>query len=348
MDIANTLSAADILALPEQDARKLFAGEAGALNYRRLLRRWHPDRNPDLKAGDVFVQVQRLYGRARGLPGKQAGRSHLLFTTNDGKTFRFAPLREQEPFELGSVLLGRGKIAFLIQPDHRKMAEQTCLRLKTLKYSSAEMRTQLAPSIPLLHSALAGPKGTLILLEKEPDEIRLSDLTTHLLSSGKTIEAVHVGWILNCLYNLACYLSHAKVAHHAITPENIWINPAAHSVRLVGGWWYCREFGDTVHFLPASAAAAAPRSYLEKKTSSARLDLELIKMVGRHCLGDSSGMNLAGAPPAITQFLRLPATTAAVEEYRAWKGALLSSFGPPKFVPLEVSHSDVYKENYHG
>jgi hypothetical protein len=78
-----------------------------------------------------------------------------------------------------------------------------------------------------------------------------------------------------------------------------------------------------------------------------RTDLELVRAIGRALLGDITGVRLArerGTPPAMIDWLRLPASADPIEEYRTWRTQVLhDSFGARRFVELPLTQSDIYR-----
>ena len=114
MKDATTFSASDWLALKEGSARTIFEGSPDQIRelYRKLVRQWHPDRNADPQASDVFVRLKALYGHALALAG---GKTAVLNDTSiwveevvdhQGHRFRLNA-QAQEPFELGTFLRGK-------------------------------------------------------------------------------------------------------------------------------------------------------------------------------------------------------------------------------------------------
>ena len=74
-------------------------------------------------------------------------------------------------------------------------------------------------------------------------------------------------------------------------------------------------------------------------------DLESVRAIGRASLGDPTGLALVGRadlPRPMADFLRLPSSGSALDDYRTWSEVLDDSFGPRRFVELPISFSDVY------
>lgn len=334
-----TLSDASVLlATPTSRAKDLFVGDASARKtlYRRLVSRWHPDHNPDPQAHEVFIHLSRLFDAL------DADSAPLTFQAENGRVFSFQP-QAQGSFELGQWYRGKGSLVYLTDLKHRAAHEVFATRVRSLEYAHADMRKQISPCMPNLHSIQTGSSGQLIVLKRDPEGICLMDLIEHLQVRGEILEPRHVAWIVNSLHNLACYLETQGIAHHGITTANVWINPRLHRSEILGGWFHSLAFGDQIHTLPRQVAQHAPRAYLDARKASGRLDQESIRGIGRTLLGDASGMRMnPSTPSALINALRLPAHGSAIEEYRRWQQALLASFGPPKFVEMKLSYRDIY------
>lgn len=350
MKNATALTTLEWLGLTDGSARDIFPGSAAEIQslYRKLVQRWHPDRNPDPKAPDVFIRIQSLYAVATG---SRAPASAAVFELKDheGRLFRFQGTA-QAPFELGQWGRGAQTLAYRVSPDNLDLFDNAVARIRTLGFASDAMRQAMAPVLPTLAGAPKGPEGGLLVLKHAPEAIRLRDLYEHTKDAQGSMDPLHVAWIVSNLLNLACYLEHQQLAHHAIDLDSLWVVPERHEVALLGGWFYAKRFGDALSALPTSSLNMASAAYLSNKTAAQGFDLELIRAVGRELLGDRRGQHLAdkhGHKPFV-RFLQLPSKNNAVDDYRHWKEVLQASFGPPKFVPMTVSVSHVYKENHHG
>lgn len=330
-----------LLALPDARANELFTGGWDEMKaaYRRLVHRWHPDHNADPQAHEVFIRVQSLYQAAT----RRKREALVEFTTNTGQRFQFHS-QQKTRFELGSVYRGRGSLGYFLEKHHDDKALHFQRMIQNLVFANDAMKTQISPCLPSLRGVYQGDLGSLVVIRRDQEGILLRDVLDHYISQGRAIDPRHVGWILNCLHNLACFFSHTGIAHQGIGLDTVWINPRKHSVQLLGGWFHSLAIGGRIHALPGYSASFAPRSYLEGKVATGRLDQECIRGIGRTLLGDASGQRFdRKTPKQITSLLRLPATGTALEEYQRWKQALLASYGPPKFVAMELSFSDIYK-----
>ena len=117
---------------------------------------------------------------------------------------------------------------------------------------------------------------------------------------------------------------------------------------VLGGWWFSAKQEEKLKALPDVALSVIPPDVLDKKYADRRVDLELIKLVGRTLLGDADGEALrfdSCLPRALVDWLLLPAASNAFSEYAAFKYEVLEeSFGSPRFVEMKLDSSDLYQE----
>ena len=343
MDTVYDLTASQWLSLTDRAAAALFPSPAGARQalYRKLVQRWHPDRNREPRAAEVFMRIQSLQPtllpKSRPVPS-------VDLPDHRGRVFRYQPLAS-EPFVLGRYHRAGSSLAYQVGPRHDGLFNRARDLLSGLPFATPAMRASLSPLLPSVVGAPWGEQGGLLVIRHPKDAIRLRDLHAH----AGHLDPRHVAWILSGLFNLACYLEHAKIVHHDISLDTVWVRPDVHEVLLLGGWFFAYPVGEAITALPAHAAALASPRYLSARKASHGLPIELIRAVGRELLGDRSGQRLPTTLPApLRAFLTDPAGANAVDDYKAWKRALEASFGPPTFVPMPFSASEIYKETTHG
>jgi hypothetical protein len=205
------------------------------------------------------------------------------------------------------------------------------------------MRAEVARYLPEPVSAFKTSGTAVLVVKKSAKHVLLRDLLEH---EGGTLAAEHVAWVISSLLNLACYLQHAGLTHNAISLDTYFVAPAEHSGALLGGWWYAAAHGARLTALPAPSLRLLPPDMLATKRADHRLDLDLIRSVGRALLGDESGASMgraSGAPAPLRHWLRLASSGDAVQEYDHWqRRVLIESFGARRFVSLHVSADAIY------
>lgn len=346
-----TTSAGDWLSLPDSKAQEVFPGPVSSMKsvYRRLVQNWHPDRNADPQAQQVLVRIQQLYRLARLRRRPTSTDFHIQ--DHSGRKFRYRG-RFSRSFELGKVLFANATFAYAIDPAHKVLFDRFSQRVSGLSYANGEMEKSFSHLLPRLHSRHWGPQGGLLLLSRPPGFVSLHDLMEyhHRHTATLALPAVHVAWIINGVLNLVCFLQYQGLTHNAISRHSVWVNPQTHEVALLGGWFYSQPKDHTIDFLPASSVAQASTRFLSRKIACPGFDLDLTRALGRDMLGDGPGTRLASAGHStqMVDFLLGTSSDSALEQYRAWKQVLLATFGPPQFVPMNITSEDIYKEIDNG
>jgi len=342
-DLAH-LSAATLLAIPSEHPERLFGGSAGDIKqaYRLLAMKWHPDRSTDPDAHTVFQHIKCLYEQT-GVPSAP-GNGQLQLTALDGKRYDINYLRCHR-FELGSLYMAGTVAAFVIDRDHADLVQRAERTIAGLDYANDGMRSQVAPHLPAypFAGAFQTASAYVIVMRKSPDQLLLRDVLDYF---GGRLDPRHVAWVVSSLLNLCCYLQYAGIAHNALSLDTCFMSPQAHSVAILGGWWYAAGAGMPMVAAPASTLDWGPHDLMATKCSSIRTDLELVRAIGRELLGDIGGSRLAGdndVPRAFAHWLRLPASNDAIDEYRTWRTQVLhDSFGARRFAELPLTQSDIY------
>ena len=340
------LPAETLLAIPLSVPEHLFTGDPDQARreFRTLVAIWHPDRCSRPEATAVFQHLSRLYATAERKLRNGAWQTPGLLTLrgSDGTRYQIRYLCERE-FELGQLFIGPETATWLVEKQHADLFQNGLDAISGLRFADGRMAAQLQPGLPEIAARFETADCLALVLRKAPDLLLLSDVLEHF--DGR-MDARHVAWIVSSLLNLACYLDYAKLAHNAILTDAVFISPPRHSSALLGGWWYAVRQGQAMRAAPALTVQYAPFDVINHQRGDIRTDLELVRAVGRALLGDISGARLArdkAAPPAMLDWLRLPASGSPVQEYQTWQGRVLkASFGERRFVKLDLAVNDLY------
>lgn len=339
-----TLPAHALLAIPAAEPERLFSGDpmTARAEYLRLAGRWHPDRNPDRLAHQVFQRITQLYRLAleklRNGDWRVPGR---LALRNGGVPQELHYLRRHD-FELGALYIAREAAAFVVVPEHADLLAAATRRFASFRFAGHGMQREASLYLPKLAGVCEAQDGRALVLEKAPDLVLLRDLLDRL---GGRLPPRHVAWVLSSLLNIACYFQYAGLTHNAIGPDTYFVSPEGHSGALLGGWWYAQRWGRTMRVLPCRSAGLLPPDIAAAKRADPRLDLELIRATGRELLGDAGGARLRNDPDIprpLVDWLRQPSAGSAIDDYELWHDVLKASFGARRFVELGITARDVY------
>ena len=342
------LSATKILAIPPNEPERLFHRDTVDQDYHSLAKYWHPDtcKDPDAsKATEVFAHLNSLHKTAKDKlkVGNWTVHGLLVLQREDGTEVQIKYAKKRA-FELGEMYYGRTIIVYVTKPEYEDLAKNFLKVVTDFKFKDNKMRDEMSRFLPKIKTKFKTKDGHfVIVLEKTPDSYLLRDVLDH--AKGK-IDPQHIAWITNSIYNIACYLDWAGVTNNDISLDTVFISPEKHMGMLFGGWWYGAKAGEKLTSLSGRTHGYTPPDILRDKKASPRLDLTLIRVVGRELMGDPSGMSLVGVEPKpMVDFLRRPTSGKAVDDYKNWnESALKPSFGKRRFVKLDINPSDIYGE----
>lgn len=346
MNHLTDLSAEALLAIPPSAPERLFTGaaEQAQREFRALVSVWHPDRSRHGRATEVFQHLNQMYEAALRklstgiwqMPGL------LTLRAKDGTRYEIRYRRERE-FELGRLFISPGTVTWLVEKEYADLFENALAVIAGLRFADRRMAEAMQLNMPETAAHFETGDYWVLAVRKAPDMLLLRDVLDHC--NGR-MDARHVAWIISSLLNLVCYLDYAKLAHNAILAETWFISPEQHSGALLGGWWYAVRQGCRLRAVPAAAVQYAPCDVMARRCGDIRSDLELVRALGRQLLGDITGARLArekAAPPAMLDWLRLPAAASPVDDYQTWQRRVLpAGFGERRFVKLDLSMTDLY------
>ncbi|MBK9144987.1 MAG: hypothetical protein IPM23_21040 [Candidatus Melainabacteria bacterium] len=355
-----SLTARQILSITEPESLFSFCQVTARKEYRQLIRLWHPDSSGNrTDSGPVINHLAALYRQAIAqrkagnwrepldkVESEVAGRRRFLLADGSIREFEYVRFR---PFEGGRMLIAEHAVCFEIDREFEDLYRQAVKRILDLGFADREMAAQIGPCLPeILDSFVArtGP-GLVLIVRKTPDQLLLADVLEHFGGSITPVE--HLGWIMNVLYNIACYLKWSGITHNAIATDTLFVSPMRHTGMLLGGWWYSAPVQERLLALPSRCLDFAPPDILASKRADIRLDLESIKAVGRELLGDRSGARLhfdSGLiPEALRAWLLCPTTGGAESDYFTFKHEVLTEcFGAPRFVEMSLDSRALYRE----
>lgn len=343
------LSTDEILAIPVDAPHKLFTNREDLIGvYRRLAARYHPDRGG---SSELFAHINVLYEAAQKLLKEHDWPGSHTFTSTSGVESELTYLLKR-PFELGTVYISRALITFEVAEEYTDLVANAKRILELRSTRSTDLRKSVVAAmvddlllrVPrCVHFFETQEKASVLVLEKDPQMLCLRDVVTYF---GGKIPPKHAAWIISRLYDLGCLLAVGmKVAHGDISTDSVFIDPAQHSISLLGGWWYAQQLGAKLPALPARSTAQGALQRGVKPVASQHVTQALIRATAREILGDINGSALLvdkSIPREMTTWLRQVVSDKAVDEYKTWGNNVVTSLGPRKFVKMNVTEKDLY------
>ncbi len=337
------LTTKDLLTIPPDQPERLFSNkDAIRGEFRALARRFHPDHEG---GSDVaFAHLNALHKSAldKIFRGEWRVPGRLELKGADGVVRRVRYVKDFD-VGLGRAYLGHEYVTYAIRNEHADLAESARRVTGKFDFPSHSIRREMALRLPSQRSEFKTEELVVSVVNKTDDAVRLQDLLDHV---GGKLDPRHVAWIISELLNLACYLEWAGLTHNEFSADSVFVCPATHEVKLLGGWWYSAPVGARMARLQrARTVMNLPRETLSRKVATVLNDLCLIRLLGRELLGDAGGSRLTSEksiPPALATWFRLSPTATARQDYHEWQTVLTASFGARRFVKLDVHPSAIY------
>lgn len=340
------LTADDILTINPDNPEALFqpSFDAIAKAFRALSKKWFPDLNKDPRAADVQRRLLDLRNAAKDKLAHDAWQQVGTFSCAlaNGKKFRVRA-DVSRTFELGTMHISPNTLTYVISRDHVDLFARAAALLDEFTFPDDKVKKVYAPCLPAEFKTYEAPDSLILTLRKKEDDVLLRDLLPFM---AKKDLGRHVAWVMSRLHEMARYLDYAGIVHNAFTMDNVFVSPSQHTIGLFGGWWYATPLDQPLQAIPAEAEEFLSDKVFKTGRSEARVDLEMIRAIGRELLGDRGGTRLLlgkPAPDAMIDYLRLPSSGDAQKDLTHWyQDVLPKSFGPRRFVELNVRYSDVY------
>ncbi len=339
-------SAASILAIPEDRPDKLFTKGSLAAERKALMKEWHPDLNRDPQAAAVAAHIQVLFSEAerRIESGTWVTPGQIIFDRKGGTSLQMT-YRVARVVDAGTLYLGHSAMTYVMTSALTELRDHAHKRISALPFKDAKMADQMAAYLPKVWEAFDTEDSACLAMTGGRGELILADVLAHF--SGK-LPPVHAAWIISSLWNIAAYAQVSRLSLPGMTIDGLTIDPVKHTARLIGGWWCAVDEKATLSLVPGKVLSALPSSLFKDKIAHPRINGEIVKAIGREILGDITGARLRRdkeIPGALVDWLLRPARDSAIEDYRTWREQVLpAAFGAPRFVRLELSSTDLYKD----
>lgn len=340
---ARMLSGPQILTIPDEEPERLF-GKPDLVSdlYRELAKKWHPDHLGG--DGAIFTHINVLHLAAK--EHIRAGTWHIpgeLTFVADGKTYALRYFKRFD-FELGVAYLSQTKITYVVRKEFADLVEHACKVIKTFHFPDDATREVMIRYLPTISGCYETADSVVVMIDKPADLIRMRDLRDHC---GGKMDPKHVAWMISRMLNHTSYFEWAKLTHNDLSLDTLFVCPEHHTVCILGGWWYSMPVGDRLKAMPQRTINHASSEVMKKKLAALQTDPELVRLSARELLGNANGVHLMidkSIPSTMVNWLRISSQGSAVKDYAIWRDKILpDSFGPRKFVKMEIKADQVYQ-----
>lgn len=309
--------------------RWIFSKDDDGDVFKSLALRWHPDRNPDPRAGAVFAHIKTQWDAIR------RGEYPNTVTVKTPHGDQHHPYLAVFPFELGEVYICERHVIWATQRANDDLARRWLSTVKQFKFPNDKVRDELTLELPRNSHTLGNGDRAYTICDRPRDYVRVADI----LAKQGPLDPRHVAWIMSRAYRLIGFLNYAKITHLDISAETMFVEPATHHGALLGGWFYTKG--------PADAKAlAAPTSTARLATRAPGwIHLTQVRTMGRHLLGCDQFSDIRkrkDVPEPMRTWLIGGSSENTIEEEQRWKRVLEASFGKRRFTVMDVKTSDIY------
>lgn len=341
------LSAAEILKIDQDSPEKLLSMDNYVDEVDRLRLKWHPDRNANPLANDVFIRIMELAMSAKGKIATDtwSGKATLTYTTTvAGKKYRFSYLKFK-PFELGKMYIGNEYIAYVVDGENKDLFDNGIKAIKGIKYSETKFKKEFKKLMPEIVQAEESDIGYVLMVKKPKGAVLLEDLLEFL--PDNILPPKHTAWVVSSMYNIAMFFNHIDITHNSILASTVFVNLNEHTCYLLGGWWYSVKADTKLKAMPSELTKVLPKELFDDKIANTCYDRQSIKAMAVKCLGDPSliGSKLLfdkDLPKPMVNWIRSASRGTALEEYKGWDKALRNSYGKRKFTKFTTDISQLY------
>lgn len=345
-------TAKQILAIAEDAPEYLFSGNSDTLRgeFTALSKLWHPDLNKDKDAEAVFTHIKKLHDSAKKklAAGIWVTPGVLQLKAKDGRVYRVKYVKKHD-FELGKFYISKSVVTYVIDKNiGGDLVANGLSAIKNIRYADDKLRKEFESRMPSPIKVFDTDDSVVCVFKKDRDMVLLSDLRDYVQkSTGTRLDTRHVAWVMSRLHSLTCFLQLNGLTHNGISADTVFVSPEMHTAALLGGWWYAAKENTSLKGLPGAALDIVPRDVLASGKATHRVDLELIRAVGRDLLGDPTGSLILrdkDVRPAMAHWLTTASSGDAFKDFQGWsEDVLKSSFGARRFTVLPVSFSDIYQ-----
>ncbi|MBR4627508.1 MAG: J domain-containing protein [Ruminococcus sp.] len=295
--------------------------------YMALMLKYHPDRCSDPRAPEASAVINELYGKLK----RQTAFQEKLFHSGS-RAVEIKYLMELTQ-EYGAEYVGDRNVFLLIDSGSADCftASEARSDLFFREYLPQHILAQAEVFLPVVSQVFDTDEGLLAVTCKRAGEL---PLTKVLDFYGGKLDSRHAAWIISRLLGMCCYAETRGIVWNCLAEENLLIDPAEHTVRAAGGWWFAAAEGNKMTGVQSSVYDSLPAQTKTDGTARHIGDLECVKALARRILPDD-------APEAVRDYAESVSSSSAYEEMEKWEEAIIRGFGGRRFTQMNVRLPDI-------
>ena len=295
--------------------------------YMALMLKYHPDKCSDPRAPEASAVINELYGKL-----KRAYTSKEKLFHSGSRAYEIKYLMELKQ-EYGMEYIGDRSVYLLIGNDLTDCFINSEARsdLFFREYLPRQILAQAEVFLPSVTRIFDTDDGLLIETCKRAGEL---PLTKVLDFYGGSLDDRHAAWIISRLLGICCYAEARGIVWNCLAEENLLIDPAEHTVRVAGGWWFAAREGNRMTGVQSSIYDSLSSLSRTDGTAWHITDLESVKALARRILPDK-------APYAVRDYAESICSSSASEEMEKWEGAIIKGYGERRFTHMNVRLPDI-------
>lgn len=322
-DIKKATKYSDLFSSDDKVAKKQF---------REYCKLYHPDVNSSDEAVELFGILQPLYT-------SKTMKSVSYQTVNE--TFTFKDKRTGKGFEIiNPVILSNGicniyhtstKIVLEYHSSYKAFYNNYIKNVENLEYANDDMKKEFSRLFPKVVKHFETDNDKMcILLDKTNEVLNLGRIVKAYEINKEKFPEKQSAWILNRLYNIACYMNYRGLVFNGFTLDNLWVSPEMHSILVFNGWEYTTKKGADMIGVPKEVYKILPITVKDNKKSNIITDLESIKQIGRILFKGHDDLK------DIQDFFRQGVLSSnPIDEWNKYGDVIKKAFGKRKFIVWE-------------
>ena len=292
--------------------------------YMALMLKYHPDRCSDPRAAEASAVINEMYGKLKKAHTTQ---EKLFHCGSHAVEIRYLMAMKQE---YGMEYVGEDRVYFLIDRSLESCftGSEAKSDLFFREYLPQQILAQAEVFLPVVTHIFNAGEGILIETCKRQGELPLSKILDFY---GGTLDSRHAAWVISRLLGICCYAEARGIVWNCLAEENLFIDPAEHTVRVGGGWWFAAREGCRMTGVQSSVYDSMPGT---DGTAQHINDLECVKALARRILPED-------APQAVKDYADSICQSSAFGEMEKWENAIYAGFGGRRFTQMNVRLPDI-------